>query len=404
MDEMADAGAGQKRRMAWTPEMHGRFVDAVNRLGGLGQAMPAAILAEMNVSWLTREQVKSHLQKYTQSLQRDSSTTSSDTDNGPAAAAATGEAPRGWVCGWGGGGVGEIVGGVPNAPVVSMRDNPCYEVPAAPYVPLPLVSELPTPTWCASHVQQGSRTVVHMRDACAGPWHPQHTVQPGPSPQPWSAYPAQHAPVQQQCQLHAPQVYPQQPQQQQPWPHAHAPPQHQYAACCAAPRAPPSQMQQHAPHMGGGAMATPAGAVFPSPCPAACMQPSPHHAPPPAGWSPQAGCGGGGGPSGFRQLLPKPDAHTGGGSCSIEIGAIRMRDTDEEHIWSELRRLKHELSTALDRQIEATTAQRARAAAVPQVGMPPARTAQAARELHGSLRALLEKCDRLRTLLGDADV
>ncbi|XP_039774957.1 protein PHOSPHATE STARVATION RESPONSE 3-like isoform X2 [Panicum virgatum] len=44
--------------------MHDRFIDAVNQLGGCENAKPKAILDIMNVEGLTRDQVKSHLQKY----------------------------------------------------------------------------------------------------------------------------------------------------------------------------------------------------------------------------------------------------------------------------------------------------------------------------------------------------
>ncbi|ONM15934.1 protein PHOSPHATE STARVATION RESPONSE 2 isoform X1 [Zea mays] len=53
-----------KARMRWTMEMHDRFVDAVNLLGGCESAKPKAILDIMNVEGLTRDQVKSHFQKY----------------------------------------------------------------------------------------------------------------------------------------------------------------------------------------------------------------------------------------------------------------------------------------------------------------------------------------------------
>ncbi|KAL6651031.1 hypothetical protein ACP70R_009956 [Stipagrostis hirtigluma subsp. patula] len=53
-----------KTRMRWTVEMHDRFIDAINQLGGSENAKPKAILDRMKVEGLTREQVKSHLQKY----------------------------------------------------------------------------------------------------------------------------------------------------------------------------------------------------------------------------------------------------------------------------------------------------------------------------------------------------
>ncbi|KAL9666927.1 hypothetical protein QQ045_001271 [Rhodiola kirilowii] len=51
------------RRMAWTPELHKRFVSAVNQLG-IDKAVPKKILENMKVKDLTRENVASHLQKY----------------------------------------------------------------------------------------------------------------------------------------------------------------------------------------------------------------------------------------------------------------------------------------------------------------------------------------------------
>ncbi|KAF8704151.1 hypothetical protein HU200_031644 [Digitaria exilis] len=53
-----------KARMRWTTEMHDRFIDAVNQLGGNAGAKPKDILGIMDVEGLTRDQVKSHLQKY----------------------------------------------------------------------------------------------------------------------------------------------------------------------------------------------------------------------------------------------------------------------------------------------------------------------------------------------------
>ncbi|RLM75317.1 protein PHR1-LIKE 1-like isoform X2 [Panicum miliaceum] len=51
-----------KVRRRWTTEMHDRFIDAINQLGGCENAKPKAILDIMNVDGLTRDQVKSHLQ------------------------------------------------------------------------------------------------------------------------------------------------------------------------------------------------------------------------------------------------------------------------------------------------------------------------------------------------------
>lgn len=60
----------QKKRLVWTPELHDRFVRAIEEVG-LAQAVPKTIVMIMNVEGLTTEHVKSHLQKYRNSLRKE---------------------------------------------------------------------------------------------------------------------------------------------------------------------------------------------------------------------------------------------------------------------------------------------------------------------------------------------
>ncbi|XVE57496.1 hypothetical protein DITRI_Ditri04bG0095600 [Diplodiscus trichospermus] len=53
----------KKLKVDWTPELHKKFVQAVDQLG-IDQAIPSRILELMKVEGLTRHNVASHLQKY----------------------------------------------------------------------------------------------------------------------------------------------------------------------------------------------------------------------------------------------------------------------------------------------------------------------------------------------------
>ncbi|KAG6481768.1 transcription factor NIGT1-like [Zingiber officinale] len=54
----------RKTRRCWSPELHHRFVDALQLLGGAHVATPKQIRELMKVNGLTNDEVKSHLQKY----------------------------------------------------------------------------------------------------------------------------------------------------------------------------------------------------------------------------------------------------------------------------------------------------------------------------------------------------
>eukprot|EP00178_Gracilaria_changii_P023933 TRINITY_DN722_c0_g1_i1.p1 TRINITY_DN722_c0_g1~~TRINITY_DN722_c0_g1_i1.p1 ORF type:complete len:461 (-),score=43.93 TRINITY_DN722_c0_g1_i1:2247-3629(-) len=88
----------KKRRLQWTPELHAKFVRAVNQYG-IDEAVPKLLLRAMNVPGLTRENVASHLQKYRENLRKkkqalDSSSDHIATDSSPADSEARGEASR----------------------------------------------------------------------------------------------------------------------------------------------------------------------------------------------------------------------------------------------------------------------------------------------------------------------
>ncbi|XP_043706743.1 two-component response regulator ORR26-like [Telopea speciosissima] len=67
--ELNDPSAVKKARVVWSVDLHQKFVNAVNQIG-FDKVGPKKILDLMNVPWLTRENVASHLQKYRLYLSR----------------------------------------------------------------------------------------------------------------------------------------------------------------------------------------------------------------------------------------------------------------------------------------------------------------------------------------------
>ncbi|ONK69637.1 uncharacterized protein A4U43_C05F25160 [Asparagus officinalis] len=72
-DSDEDLATQKKPRVAWTSDLHSKFIDAINKLG-LDRAVPKKILDLMNTPGLTRENVASHLQKYRKALKKNSIT------------------------------------------------------------------------------------------------------------------------------------------------------------------------------------------------------------------------------------------------------------------------------------------------------------------------------------------
>ncbi|KAG8058864.1 hypothetical protein GUJ93_ZPchr0002g25068 [Zizania palustris] len=86
-DKEGQSDPHRKPRRCWAPELHRRFLQALQQLGGSHAATPKQIRELMKVDGLTNDEVKSHLQKYRLHTRRPSSTGQSGGGGGGAAAA-----------------------------------------------------------------------------------------------------------------------------------------------------------------------------------------------------------------------------------------------------------------------------------------------------------------------------
>lgn len=62
--QLSSQAPSRKARRCWAPELHRRFLQALQQLGGSHVATPKQIRELMKVDGLTNDEVKSHLQKY----------------------------------------------------------------------------------------------------------------------------------------------------------------------------------------------------------------------------------------------------------------------------------------------------------------------------------------------------
>ncbi|KAF8399155.1 hypothetical protein HHK36_015020 [Tetracentron sinense] len=62
--EVKEEQSNRKARRCWSPELHRRFLQALQQLGGSHAGTPKQIRELMKVDGLTNDEVKSHLQKY----------------------------------------------------------------------------------------------------------------------------------------------------------------------------------------------------------------------------------------------------------------------------------------------------------------------------------------------------
>ncbi|EYU40864.1 hypothetical protein MIMGU_mgv1a022733mg [Erythranthe guttata] len=73
----------RKARRCWSPELHRRFLQAIQQLGGGHVGTPKQIRELMKVDGLTNDEVKSHLQKYRLHTRRPSTTIHNNNTQAP---------------------------------------------------------------------------------------------------------------------------------------------------------------------------------------------------------------------------------------------------------------------------------------------------------------------------------
>ncbi|KAL8035228.1 hypothetical protein ABFX02_12G083600 [Erythranthe guttata] len=73
----------RKARRCWSPELHRRFLQAIQQLGGAHVGTPKQIRELMKVDGLTNDEVKSHLQKYRLHTRRPSTTIHNNNTQAP---------------------------------------------------------------------------------------------------------------------------------------------------------------------------------------------------------------------------------------------------------------------------------------------------------------------------------